>query len=364
MDRMMTTTTKQLSVLLFTIITAAKLLTLPALYATYASRDAWFAALLNFLLDGALLAVLLVTVNKFDGETFYEVLERNLGRAMAKIVYFLYFIYFLFKAMVPVMEQKNYVEITLYETAPTVLTFLPFFFIAFYLCVKGLKTMSRLSEIIIWMTALGLGLALFLSFSDARPQYLLPILKNPLNLTLSAVYGAFIWYGQPLVILFLMGGIKRDRHFCRDVIITYAAAMIVCVLFIALFISIYGDFAPRQIYAVGRMTKYAIALANVGRFDYIATLLLNFSSVLALSVPLIFATECLRQVFGGKRMWLLSLIVNGIMFLSTVILHASFSAVIEAFAKYFTPAMLFFAYIMPLATLFMKRRKTDALLQK
>lgn len=353
------TTKKQLCLLLFVLVPSSKFLVLPALYANLAAQDMWVAGLLNCLADGLLTAVLLGVLYKFKGESFYDILTRNFGTAVAKIVYVLYFFYFMFKAVVPVLEQKDYTETVLYETAPSVLTFLPFFFVAFYLSVKGFRTMGRLGEIIAWLTAAGLALVLFLSVGSADPYLMLPLFKNPLKRTLSAFYSGFVWYGQPIIILFMMGGLKKEKGTAKAVAITFAAASAVTVVIFALVRAIYGDLAVRQVHAVTKMTKYAIALSNVGRFDYIATLLLNFGSVLSLAVPLIFATECLKKAFGSLLSWPFALAANGIVLAATVAVYPYIETAIELFAKYFTPFVMIFAYVIPFITLLL-RRKPDA----
>lgn len=353
-------TKKQICLLFFTIIPASKFLILPTVYANLAHQDTWFAGLLNCLLDGILLALLLFILKKHENCTLYEVLEVNVGKTIAKAVYLIYALYFMLKAIVPVFEQKLFTEITLYETAPTVLTFLPFFFVSFYMCVKGLTAMARTGEIIFWFTALGLVLVIFLSLGTAKAYYLMPVLKNPVKQTLSASYSGLIWHGQPLILLFLMGGIKKEKHFGVSVTISVAVSFLLCVIIYAIFIGIYGDIAVRQIYALTKMTKYAIALSNVGRFDYVASLLLTVSSVLALSVPLALSTECLKHVFGDKRRWLLALIVNGSVMLVTITFQLYFQTVLDLFGRYFTPVAITMVYLLPPFALLLKRKEQHA----
>lgn len=353
-------TKKQICLLFITIIPASKFLILPTVYASLAHQDTWLAGLLNCLLDGALLTAMLFILKKFEGQTLYEVLEYTFGRAVAKTVYFIYFLYFMLKATVPVFEQKLFTEITLYETAPSVLTFLPFFFVSFYLCLKGIRVMARTGEIVFWFTALGLLLVIFLSIGTTDPYYLMPVLKNPVKQTLTATYSGLIWYGQPIILLFLMGGIKREKRFNLSLIISFTVAALLCVVIYAIFIGIYGDIAVRQIYALTKMTKYAIALSNVGRFDYIASILLAVSSVLALAAPLVLAMECIKHVFGGKRKWLLALIINGVMLIVTVALQLYFQTVLDLFSRYFTPVMFILVYLLPPLVLLIKRKEINA----
>ncbi len=353
----MKVSTKQICLLLFALIPASKFLILPSVYANLAAQDSWFAGLINCILDGGMLAVMLLIIKKFKGMSFYEVLSFNFGKVTAKIVYFIYFLYFMLKGTVPLFEQKNFTEITLYETSPTVFTFLPFFLVCFYLCVKGLRTMARTGEIVFWFTAVAFCIIIFLSIGTFRPYYLMPVLKNPLKRTLTAIYSGAMWYGQPIILLFLMGGIKIEKRFNLKIALSFISASLVCVLMFAIFTGIYGDISARQIYAITRMTKYSIALSNVGRFDFVATLLLSASAVLSLSAPLIFAVECLRMVFGSKRIWLLSLIVNAAMLAVLYFFRLYYQAVADMFERYFSPAMIALVYVLPPFVLLLRRNK-------
>jgi len=352
-------TKKQICLLFFTIITSSKFLILPTVYSYLANQDTWFAGLLNCTADLFLLLITLKFINKFEEQTLYEVVEVNLGKFWAKAVFLVYAVYFLLKSTLPIFEQKMFIEITLYETAPSVFTFLPFFIISFYVCLKGVKAMARTGEIIFWLTAIGFGLVIFLSIGTTNFYYLKPILKNPINRTLFASYNGFIWYGQPLILLFLAGKIKKEKRFNLSVILSFCVSAAVCVFLYAVFTGIYGDLSVRQIYSLTKMTKYAIALSNVGRFDYVATLLLTMGSILSLSVPLVFAVECLSLVFGNKRKWLIALIANGAMLIFVAIFHMRFQTILDLFEKIFTPIMIFLVYVLPPFFLLFRRKQTN-----
>ncbi len=349
---------KQVCAILFIIIPSSKFLVLPTLYAAYAKQDAWFAGLINLLLDGILVLVSVAFINRYEGQTFFEVLENTFNKKTARVIYFIYGIYFMLKCVVPVFEQKNYTEIVLYETSPTVFTFLPFFLVSAYMCVHGLRPMARTAEIVAWFTAIGLLLVTFLSFSSVDFFYLQPFLKNPILQTLNANYKALVWYGQPLVLLFMAGKIKKEKHFNLAVGLTFAVTSLLVILLFAFFTGIYGDIAVRQLYALSKMTKYSIALNNVGRFDYIATLMLVMSGVLSLSVPLVFSTICLRESFGIGKSLVYALIINGLVAVALSVFGLYFNKTVEIFENYFSPVMILLAYVFPLLMLIIGKNPT------
>ena len=360
----MAITKKQLAMLLFMITTAGKFLMLPSVYAEHANQDVWIAGLANFITDGLLLAVVLLFIKKFKGQTFYGVLEDSVGKTAANILFLIYALYFALKAAEPIFEQRNYIEITLYETTPSVLTFLPFFAVAFYVLLKGVKVTGRAAEILFWLCAAGFGLALGLSLPSIDLYNLRPVFKNPLNLTLKASYNGLQWFGQPLLILFLAGKIKTENHFFRWMIISFAAAAILSELIFVCFTGIYGDLAPRETYALPKMTKYGIALTNTIRFDYIATLFLLASSVITLSVPLIVSAECLCTVFGENKRVIFSAVLAAAELAAAVTLRLQFKSLIAFFETYLTPIMCVLAYLLPIIALFSKRRSNEKILEK
>lgn len=355
---------KQVCALLLTIVPSSKFLILPTLYASFAKQDAWFAGLLDCLLDGALLTVALVFINKYEDKTFFEVIEGRFGKTFARVVYFVYGIYFMLKCIVPVFEQKNYTEIVLYETSPTVFTFLPFFLVSTYICVKGFRNMARTGEIVVWFTVIGLTLVFFLSVSSVDLFYLRPVLKNPFFQTLSGCYRGLIWYGQPIILFFLAGKIKKGKNFSLHVALTFGITSLIVVLLFAFFTGIYGDIAVWQLYALTKMTKYSIALSNVGRFDYVATLMMVMSGVLSLSVPLVFSTECFKQAIGKGKSILYAAITNGIVMAVLVVFALYFSKTVDIFEYYLSPLMIVLVYVFPSVMVVLGRKTNGSVIEK
>ena len=348
---------RQAALILFCTVPASKLLLLPALYADKAAQDAWIAGLINFLADGALLLVVLGVIKKFPRRSLFDVLKDTIGKTGAGVVYVLYAVFFFFSALTPLFEHKKFIEITLYETTPSVITFLPAFIVIFYLCLKGVKIMARTAEFMFRLLAVALAAAVFMSAFSFNPYYLLPIARNPLNLTLSASYSGLLWYGQPLFILFLAGGLKGGKGDLKGLIVSFSAAAVICVALLAAFTGIFGDLAPRKTYALPKMMKYAVILSNMVRFDYLAVLMLVAASVLSLSVPSVIAVECVEKLTGGKYKWIAAILVVGGQFAAMVALQSETLDVITALQKYFTPAILFFTYIIPPLVLIFGRKR-------
>ena len=104
----------------------AKLLVYPAALAFRAKNCLLFSALLNSLLEGAVVALVMLLAKK-TGKPLFVLLEQRAGKLWAKIAYGAFALYFFASALLPLLEQKNFVLQVLYENASTLLSFAPFF---------------------------------------------------------------------------------------------------------------------------------------------------------------------------------------------------------------------------------------------
>ena len=123
--------TRQICLFIIALLPVTKMFTLSSTLMTYANEDLWISGLCNMLID-LLTISLLVTFCKSENRNFYTILEDCFGKVGKNIILFLYVIFFLTKAFLPISEQKDYIEYTLYNTMPNNIYFTPFFILAFF----------------------------------------------------------------------------------------------------------------------------------------------------------------------------------------------------------------------------------------
>ena len=144
--------TRQICFFIIAFLPITKFFSLPSLIAGHAKEDLWISALISLSIDFITLIPIVYVCKKTD-KTFFEILEDIFGKNGAKIIALLYLIYFMTKAILPLNEQKDYVEFTLYTLTPNVFYFLPIFILAFYMCFKRVRVLGRLSDIL-WIISI------------------------------------------------------------------------------------------------------------------------------------------------------------------------------------------------------------------
>ena len=351
---------RQLCFIIITTATVSKLFFMPALLAGITEEGLILSCLINYLIDFVLLFFILKTYKSQENFSYFDMLEISYGKALSKVIIALYALFFILKVFIPMIEEKNSIELTFYETQPNVLTYIPIFVITFYVSLKGIKSFSRSMEIVTVLFFIGIAIIFLLSFNVGDYDNLLPFFsKNPKSM-LEGAFKTLLWFGDPIYILFFLNEIKKDRKMSKKVILSYLVSMVIIIVVLAVFYAIFASIAKRQFYAPIKMSKYSITLSNIGRFDYVGTLILSFASIFLIAMPLMFSSSLITRVYSLKKSYTAPLIVNGVALLLTLVFENGFFNILKWVQNYGIFILIAFTYVIPLLTFAIYRRKKYA----
>ena len=305
--------TRQVCLFFIAFTPVIRLFMLPSLISGIANEDMWLSAVINAAIDLITITALSIAC-RFAESDFYETVRKNFGETLAKILFTLYAAFFLVKAVLPIAEQKDYVELTLYNTFPNLLTFTPLFFICFYLALKHLRVIGRASDVMWIFTLIGYGILFGLSVSNADFGALLPVGARGLNAIAKASKSALNWYGDGVYLLFFMGNFKAEKKDGIKIVLFYIFSALLTVLFTAVFYAIFKSIAYRQRFALTEVSKYSTVINNLGRFDYIGIFFILTSSFFSLSLPVYFCCYCLNKAFPLKLKFIYPLAISVLLF--------------------------------------------------
>ncbi len=311
---------RQICLFFIAFLPITKLFTLPSVLATFSNQDLWISATINSILDiGALVA--LIFTCKYAKTNFFGMLEGVFGKVGAKIIVAFYFVYFILKAILPINEQKDYVEFTLYTLLPTTFYFLPFFIVALYCCSKKIRVMGRVADIAWVISLLGISLLFVLSISNADFTAILPIGANGFGNIIKSSFNGAPWFGDSLYLMFFAGEFTYRKKDGVKILLSYIAGIAIVVLFMIIFYSIFTSIAHRQRFALTEISKYTTVINNTGRFDYLGIMFILLSNFFALSTPIYFGARTLEYICNFKKIWIAPAIVVSIQFVISVFLY-------------------------------------------
>ena len=332
--------TRQICFFLIAFLPVTKIFTLPSILAENSAEDMWISALISLTVDFLTLSAVVFTCRKTN-MNFYELLENSIGKIGKNIVLLLYFVCFMLKAYLPIVEQKEYVELTLYTLTPATFYFLPFFFACFYFCLKKLRVLGRASDVAFLITLIGFLILFALSISNADFSAILPIGASGFNKIISGSFKSLTWFGDSAYLLFFIGNFKYEKKSGVKIVISYIISAIIVLGFMLTFYAIFTSIAHRQRFALTEISKYTTVINNLGRFDYLGIVCVLFSSVISLSLPLYFCTQILNHIFKFKKIFIAPLITVGTQFIAVIFLSKYMASVQKFITDY--AGFLFFA---------------------
>ena len=285
----------------------AKFFMMPSLISGICGEDLWLSAAINVLLDAFTVAVLYICFKDQDCD-FFATIEKQFGKVFAKAVAALYIVFFLLKTVMPLHEEKNYVELTLYITSPNLTTFMPVFAAIFFICIKRLRVIGRIADGMFIIAIIGYAFTFALSVPHTDVNAILPIGAHGADKIIDGAYSSYAWFSDGAYFLFFAGNYVKSKQDGLKIALAITVSALIVIFFMIIFYGTFTSIAFRQRFAMTEISKYTTAINNMERFDYIPIFLLLFTSLFSLSMPLYFATELLSRFFRLKR-WLAAIAV-------------------------------------------------------
>ena len=350
--------TRQICLFFIAFLPITKLFAMPSIMASLAGRNLWLSGLTNVVFDVITLSVLIVVSKKTD-KTFYQILTSTFGETVAKIISVLYVIYFLFKSAFPIMEQKDYINATLYFAKPSTFYFLPFFAVAFYICSKKMRILGRLSDVLFTFTLSGYGLLMALALKNTDFFAILPIGKCNVNEIINGSYSSLAWFGDSAYFLFFIGQYQHRKGDGVKILASYLANSLMIILFLIVFYGVFTFIAFRQKFGLTDIAKYTSVISNTGRFDYIASMSLLFSGIISIILPLFFASKLLEEVFSLKSPLISSIICVIIAFTLSVVFAQYYYSIEKFMTGTAGILLLFFGNVFPVLFIFFTKKANN-----
>ncbi len=338
------------------LLPASKLLEAPSLLAKYAAGDILLPAIAHFLLQSALLALLLFALSK-SSQPLIERLKNRLGKCFPA-VYAVYGVFFLFYALLPLLDMEKFVYAAFFDTAPTFFSFIFFFIFSAFLCVKGLKTIGRYADLCLFFFLIPFLALLTMSFVETDFSHLLPLFGTKLGDTMSAFTHSTPHFSDVILLLPLLLFYQPQQNGeTKKILYGYWVGAGLTLLFLAVFFGVYSSIAPREHYAFSKIAQYFPALDVLGRVDLLFVYLLFITLLFYTCLPLLYATDSVAALFHSQNKPVFSLILNFGLFLFVFFCNKYYNGFYQIISGRLPWIFWLFADTLPLALLLLPADK-------
>lgn len=336
---------RQIGFFYIALMPVVKFFMMPSMLSDICGEDLWISALINCIIDLATISALYFCLKDEDCD-FFSLLEQKFGKFFAKTVMVFYLIFFLLKTVLPLNEEKDYVELTLYMTSPNLTTFMPIFFAIFFICLKKSRVIGRIADGVFIIAVIGYAFMFALSVPNTDIAAILPVGAHGIKNILSGTYSASAWFFDGAYFLFFIGNYVKGKKDGLKILLSVLVSSLTVIAFLMIFYGTFTSIAFRQRFALTEISKYTTSINNMERFDFIPIFALLFTSVLSLALPFYFACELFTRLVKVKR-WIAALIVSIPSALLLVVFGEYFSSIENFIINIASGYFIFFGSVFP-----------------
>ena len=348
--------TRQVCFIMFAYSAAGKLLMMPAMLSYYCNGDLWLPVLMVYLLQIAAVCAVAFACSKTN-KTFFVMIEDTFGKVVSKIFCWLFAIFFALSAVLPMFEQKLFVQAIFYDTIPALIIFLPFFVFSVYVGAKGIKNAGRVADIVLPLFCAALVALFLMSVGESNFSWLLPVMRTtPASSVFSGARFSLYNFTDGAVMLMLMGRFRYKKGDAAKITLTYALSAGIVILFLMLFYGIFSVLAPDQYFAISKIAIFFSALSLVGRVDLIAVYAVEICMLFALVFYIQLSVVCICGALGKEQTEgrnvrpaaaVASLAINAVLLALAVFFNNSYLVVQEVFGRFLWAVFAVFAFVLP-----------------
>lgn len=350
---------RQLCFFLAAVAPVGKIVLMPTNLIHYAKNNLLFPAAMNFLLQAAVIfLVLLLAKNNLS---LYQLIADKLGKITAKIILTVFSLFFFFAALMPLLEQKIFVQSSFYDTLPSILSFSSFFVFSAYLCSKPLSSFGRTWDILAPLSiAAFLGIVVF-SVGSADFDALAPFLQSGAGEIFRGFAFNMGWFLDSAILLSFLGKIEYKKGLPWKGLLSYLAGAAAVLFFLAIFYGVFQDIAINQEFAFTKVSKYFSGINTLGRIDFLFIYSLALVMAFYAILPLQAGIDFLRQAYGSREKRflpaILSVAVNAVMLVLTLLFDYRYITLNETINETLFWIFPIFCLLLPALALLLKIRR-------
>lgn len=320
-----------------------KVLMLPSYLINYSSHNAYLCMFIMMSIELIMIVIVYKTI------TIANIQSINMIEPLKAILVLLVLVSSIFKLGTFIFEGADYVKEDVFVNANIVYILIPIFVCSSYVGMKGMKSIGRISEILIWLILCALVFNILFGKIKINGEYL------KLNSTFSnmciGMDKHFIWFADFTPFLFTkINDKKKNRALLIWGIITiFLIPTLITIVFI-------GSFSNSGSYIQNAFSKIAIfnQFSDImGNFNILAIMAFLTCFIIKISLILFAIIECIKYFFFDKKY--MQYIVLATVFLILVFgfkskensyrIATSFYRYVFGLLDYFIPMIFFiFAY--------------------
>ena len=292
---------RQLSVIIFYMLVAFKVLSLPSLMYQTCKNDGYLSVLIMMLVDALLLWGSLKVLKQAKDKNIYDFVKQYTGGFIAKLLVIALTAIPLIHLAIKTKGLEWFLVKNLYTDFEWFQFALPIALITCYMIYKGARNIGRVSELFIWIIIVGVVIIIIKGFGAVDLSFFLPFLNKGVKPIFKAIYNYLAWFGISGELLLFAGGVDfRDEKKSR--IFLYSGLAIILVqLVLWSFYGAYGIMSATHNFAISDISQISNAHIALDELSWLIVSVWAVAQILHVAIYGYLFCRGLQLIFNIKN---------------------------------------------------------------
>lgn len=310
----------QVGIISAILLLTLKLTNLPSLFFELNGLGGILSIVSIFLMNLLYIGILIWLKSKFNNESLYDILSKNIGVFLTKVLYFVIFSFFMFKLLSLMSEGFSFIrdvedeEFTLFQF---LICFLP-------LCCafsqSGIRTIGRTAEFFFPYVFIFMIISILFSFVPVNLWGLGSLAGSNVSGYFRSLTELSFYNGDLFALLVFLDKIKIKRAQLKRLFVPF---ILIGVLLFATYVVYYSLYQNTSIFhtnLIYDVVQYAIGISSGWHMDLFSILVYTICLFIQGGIFMYCAKESLQKIFNYKNDGILLTGIIGVLILGQYVL--------------------------------------------
>lgn len=292
---------RQASIIIFYMLVAFKVLSLPSLMYQTCKNDGYLAVLIMMMVDAILVWASIKIIKQAKDKNIYDYIKEKAGSVIAKIFVIGLTLIPLIHLAIKSKGLEWFLVKNLYTKFEWFQFAIPIALITCYMIYKGARNIGRVCELFVWIIVVGVVIIIIKGFASVDLTFFLPILSKGITPIFKAIYDYLAWFGLGGELLLFCGCIDFKDEKKSRIFFYSAIAIILVQLVLWSFYGAYGVMSSTHNFAISDISQISNANMALDELSWLIVTVWAVAQILHVSIYGYLFCRGLQLIFNIKN---------------------------------------------------------------
>ena len=292
---------RQASIIIFYMLVAFKVLSLPSLMYQTCKNDGYLAVLIMMLVDAILVWASIKILKQAKDKNIYDFVKQYTGGVIAKIFVVGLTLIPLIHLAIKTKGLEWFLVKNLYTKFEWFQFAIPIALVTCYMIYKGSRNIGRVCELFIWIIVGGVIIIIIKGFASVDLTFFLPILSKGITPIFKAIYNYLAWFGLGGELLLFCGCVDFNNEKKSQIFFYSALAIILVQMVLWSFYGAYGIMSSTHNFAISDISQISNANMALDELSWLIVTVWAIAQILHVSIYGYLFCRGLQIIFNIKN---------------------------------------------------------------